>query len=45
VLSISQWVAGASYRESPGFAGFYGVFLEIANYGLAISVYILGEMC
>jgi hypothetical protein len=41
VLSISQPVARASRRESPGFVGFYGVFMEIRKTGVAARVYRL----
>src|SRR5271168_3629481 len=37
VLSISQREARASPRESPGFVGFYGVFLDFRKAGVAVS--------
>jgi hypothetical protein len=39
VLSISQREGRASPRESPGFAGFYGVFLDFRKGGVAVVVY------
>src|SRR5208283_55687 len=41
VLSISQPEARASPRESPGFVGFYAVFLDFTKCGLALIVYIM----
>src|SRR5208282_2225838 len=41
VLSISQPEARGSPRESPGFVGFYGVFLDFRRFGLAVNVYMM----
>jgi hypothetical protein len=41
VLSISQPGEGASQRELPGFVGFYGVFLELRQNGVALEIYWL----
>jgi hypothetical protein len=41
VLSISQPEARASRRESPGFVGFYGVFLDFEKIGVAVFVKML----
>src|SRR5208337_1390816 len=38
VLSISQREERASPRISPGFVGFYGVFLDSAKSGLAVDL-------
>jgi hypothetical protein len=43
VLSISQPVVRASPRESPGFVGFYGVFLDFRKSGFAATVYLLNR--
>src|SRR6266404_2692881 len=40
VLSISQPVPRASQHESPGFSGFYGVFLDFTKSGVAVHLYI-----
>src|SRR5258708_9603670 len=42
VLSISERGEWASPRESSGFLGFYGVFVESSQSGAAESIYCLG---